>query len=648
MCGIAGFLLREPNALAEMLEARARRMADTIAHRGPDSSGYYTDAVNGLALAQRRLAIIDLSPAGFQPMTSACGRYTIVYNGEVYNHEDLRPSLNHYGIKWRGHSDTEVILEMCAHFGVASTVPQLIGMFAFALWDKEQHTLTLVRDRVGVKPLYWTDANGTFAFASELKAILAAEFLPRTVRPEAIADFLRQGYIQGTHSIWQNIHKLAPGHILTWHKNAAAPALEPYWDLRELWQQGASHPSKASEADLQKELHNLLRDAVKRRMLADVPLGAFLSGGIDSSLVVSLMQEQASAPVKTFTIGFHEAAYNEAEHAKAVAQHLGTDHTEFYLSEREALDVIPLLPDMYDEPFADHSQIPTYLVSKIARTQVKVALSGDGGDEFFGGYNRYTVALGLAKRLQRIPTPLRKLGAATIQALTPESWSRLGRYLPHHLANDSKLGDRLYKLKNALGDMAVDNYYGQIISHWTDPYGILQASTEKAGPWWQSKNFIPNITDPLMRMQLLDALVYLPDDVMTKVDRASMATSLESREPLLDHRLIAFASHLPAHMKVRHGQGKWLLRQVLYQYVPTSLIDRPKAGFGVPIGQWLRGPLRDWAEDLLSTKALAVDGIFQAAPIREKWQQHLSGQINWEFLLWDILMFQSWRRRWLP
>lgn len=645
MCGITGLWDTTKRYSPEQLQALSTQMTDMVVHRGPDSGAVFVDAAAHLALGHRRLAILDLSPAGYQPMTSACGGYVLVFNGEVYNSAALRADLSHIQIAWRGHSDTETILESLVHLGIEATLPKMIGMFALALWDKRRQCLTLIRDRFGVKPLHWSWKGGQFAFASELKSLIDLPHMSRHVRRDAQYDFLHTGYIHGTKTIWQDIYKLAPGHMLTFSSKNKEPVITCYYDLRDVWAQGQANPTQESEAELQDRLHALLLDAVKQRMVADVPLGTFLSGGIDSSLVTALMQAQSLRPVKTFTIGFEDQRYNEAPFARDVAQHLGTDHHELIVTEREALNVIPRLPIMFDEPFADSSQIPTFLVSQLARTQVTVSLSGDGGDEFFGGYSRYTDGLRLHRLLQSVPSPLRHLGHAILTRM-PSPWlNRLGNVIPYKPMQNYKLAERIQKLNAVLQDMTIDAFYGQLIAHQAQPNDLLQDPVQHAH-FWQHDDFLPPVTDKLTRMQLYDALIYLPDDILTKVDRASMAVSLESREPLLDHRLIAFASHLPQAMKIRNGQGKYLLRQVLYRYVPAHLIDRPKMGFGIPLGSWLRGPLREWAEALLDAQTLTQNG-FHAAPIRQKWQQHVMGQANWDYILWDILCYQSWAQLWL-
>jgi asparagine synthase (glutamine-hydrolysing) len=642
MCGITGFWDIKGKFSSSELRTVITNMTDILSHRGPDSGEVYID--QNLALGHRRLAIIDLSPAGYQPMASACGRYILVFNGEVYNSAAIRSELDHLAIKWRGHSDTETILESFAHIGIQKTLEKMIGMFALALWDKQERRLVLMRDRFGVKPLYWRLVNQQLSFASELKSLLQLPNFERCIRRDAQYDFLHTGYIYGEKTIWESVYKLLPGHILVLNQNDSTPKIEPYYDVRSVWGKGQSAQTNEREDNLIESLHELLIDAVKQRMISDVPLGAFLSGGIDSSLVTALMQSQSNQPVKSFTIGFENKQYNEAPYARDVARHLGTDHTEVILTDRDALDVIPLLSTIYDEPFADSSQIPTYLVSKVARTKVTVSLSGDGGDEFFGGYSRYIDGINLYNTLNKIPNPLKNLGYWCASHLSEDILNRVGDALPSRHFRNGKLSERTKKLGAVLQDNTIDTFYGQMIAHEPDPNRLLNTSVQSKH-YWQDHSLLPPLSDNLVRMQLYDACVYLPDDILTKVDRASMAVSLESREPLLDHRLVEFASRLPAHMKIRNGQGKYLLRQVLYKYVPAPLIDRPKMGFGIPLASWLRGPLREWAEDLLDSQSL-VSNEFNPVPIRKKWSQHIEGKVNWDFILWDILMYQSWARRW--
>ncbi len=643
MCGFTGFLGGDQ---VEAASATLQRMANAIVHRGPDAYGAWHDAGAGIALAHRRLSILELSAAGAQPMQSACGRYVIAFNGEIYNHLDLRQQLGD-SLAWRGHSDTETLLAGFSAWGIRATVERCIGMFAFAVWDKAEQTLTLGRDRLGEKPLYygWQGQGraATFLFGSDLAALKAHPAFAGSINRDALALYMRHNAIAAPHSIYQGIHKLPPAHLLTVSLARREPVLAPYWSLPQVAEQGVEAPFTGSDIEAVDALEALLKDAVRQQMLADVPLGAFLSGGIDSSTVVALMQAQSPRPVKTFTIGFDEEGYNEAVHAKAVAQHLGTDHTELYVTPQQALDVIPRLPTLYSEPFADSSQIPTFLVSQLARQQVTVALSGDAGDELFGGYNRYVLVRNLWSKLTRIPGGLRRWGAAGIRNVSPTMWNALLRpvqpLLPGSL-RQANVGDKLHKGAGVLAAQTLDDLYLGLVTHW-EPAGLVLGAQEPLTHLRGQPLPLAGL-DGVQRMMALDAITYLPDDILAKVDRAAMGVSLETRVPFLDHRVVELAWQLPQHMKLRDGVGKWVLRQVLYRHVPQALIERPKMGFGVPIDSWLRGPLRDWAEDLLDEARLRREGFFDPAPIRQKWSEHLSGRRNWQHHLWDVLMFQAW------
>ena len=640
MCGIAGSLDLRAQTADEVLHDTARRMADTLRHRGPDDSGTWADAAAGLGLGFRRLAILDLTQAGHQPMVSASGRYVLVFNGEIYNHRQLRAELS--DVAYRGHSDTEVMLAAFTRWGVTEATRRFNGMFAFAVWDREKRRLTLGRDRMGEKPLYYGTVNGCLLFGSELKALRAAPGFAATIDRDALTLYLRHGYIPAPHSVYTGIRKLPPGHLLEIGPDGSGTPVA-YWSALEAARAGLASPFTGAEAEAQAELHALLREAVGLRLEADVPLGAFLSGGIDSSLVVALMQEQRSDPVRTFTIGFTEQGYDEAPHAKAVAAHLGTAHTELYVTPDEARGVIPLIPAMYDEPFSDSSQIPTHLVSALARRDVTVALSGDGGDELFGGYSRYLLLDQLWTRLERVPMPLRRAGARALLSVPTSRWDRMfgaaGPILPAR-ARQAHPGDKLHKLAAGIGHTRAEDVYLQLVSLWQDPGSIVLGGREP----------ITALTDPgvaldaepLLRAMQLDAVTYLPDDILAKVDRAAMAVSLETRVPLLDHRLYELAWRLPTSMRVRGGTGKWLLRQVLHSYVPAELVERPKMGFGVPIGSWLRGPLRPWAEDLLDERRLRDQGLLDPAPIRAAWEGHVTGAVDEKYRLWAILVLQAW------
>lgn len=648
MCGITGYWGSDSDS-AEELEAVARGMALRMAHRGPDDSGEWVDPQAGVALSFRRLAIVDLSPAGHQPMCSASGRYVLIFNGEVYNFQALRQELASKGHQFRGGSDTEVMLAAFEEWGIAPAIQRFVGMFGLALWDRQARSLSLARDRLGIKPLYYGQFGGTFLFGSELKALRAQPAFRGEVARDALALYLRYSYIPAPWSIFEGVLKLPPGTILTVTAPAGElPAPAPYWSAKAITERGLAQPLAVSDGEAVDRLDALLREAIRLRMIADVPLGAFLSGGVDSSTVVALMQAQSERPVKTFTIGFREAEYNEAAHAAEVARHLGTDHTELYVTPSEAQAVIPQLPTIYDEPFGDSSQIPTFLVSRLARQQVTVSLSGDGGDELFGGYNRHFWGRSLWRRMRHIPTPMRRLGARTLSAIAPEVWdrefARFGAALPKSL-RQRRPGEKLHKLAGVLAVGTPEEFYRGLVSQWAEPAEIVLGGRERQTLLTDPRH-AASLPDFTRRMMYLDLISYLPDDILAKVDRASMAVSLEARVPLLDHRVVEFAASLPLEMKIRAGQGKWLLRRVLDRYVPAALIERPKTGFGVPIDQWLRGLLREWAEALLAEERLRDEGYFNVAAIRRTWAEHLSGARNWQHQLWGVLQFQAWSAEW--
>ena len=639
MCGIAGFLaLGTQSGRLPALEV-LDRMTDTLGHRGPDSRGSWYDPERGIGLGHRRLAIRDLSPSGHQPMTSSCGRYVIVYNGEVYSHQEIARDLEPSGRRLSGSSDTVVMLEACAEWGVEAVVPRLIGMFAFALFDRQTGELVLVRDRLGIKPLYWGVVGGLLIFGSELKALRALPDWPARIDRNALAAFMRHNYIPAPHSIYQGIRKLEPGTLLRVGGDGV-PRLTRYWDLRTIVERSVrSRPAAAADGELQAGLDALLSDAVRRRMVADVPLGALLSGGIDSSLVTALMAENADRPINTFSIGFRERGFDEAPFARAIARHLGTSHTELYVEPGHALDLVGRLPYWYDEPFADSSQIPTALVCELTRRHVTVVLSGDGGDELFAGYSRYTFALAMWRTLSLPPRSLRKFLARRILGQPAGRLDAVGRVLFRGYRH-SALGEWLHRIAGALQSDTPDGLYRQMLSHWHEPDTLVLGATEAKGILWDD-SVIESIPDALDRMQFLDTVSYLPDDILTKVDRASMSVALEARVPLLDHRLVEAAWALPHRMKLRDGQSKWALRQALYRRVPRALLDRPKMGFGVPVDDWLRGPLRDWAEHLLDRRRLESQGLFAPEPVRERWEAHLAG-LNRGYALWTVLMAQAW------
>jgi asparagine synthase (glutamine-hydrolysing) len=652
MCGFAGFLSTGANLSVDW-SALLQRIGTSIAHRGPDGSGIWTETESGIGLIHRRLAIVDLSPAGYQPMMSLCERYVIAFNGEIYNHIDLRNDLEKCGVRgtpglpWRGHSDTETLLAAMSAWGIQATVERCIGMFAFAVWDKKERTLTLGRDRLGEKPLYYgwqgSGHESTFLFGSEIKALKAHPSFSAPINRDALCLLLRHSYIPAPHSIYRGIFKLPAGSLLTVSLDKREPVIVPYWSFTEMAVDGNRSPFTGSPEAMVDSLEDLLKSAVRQQMMADVPLGAFLSGGIDSSTVVALMQAQSSRPVKTFTIGFNEEGYNEAVHAKAVARHLGTDHTEMYVTPQQALEVIPKLPSLYCEPFADSSQIPTFLVSQLARQKVTVSLSGDAGDELFAGYNRYVLARNIWGKISRLPPGVRSLAALGIRTLSPTAWNTLiGPIQPlaPRALRQANFGDKLHKGAHVLAAQSVDDLYLGLVSHWK-PEDLVIGGHEPATCLNGNRLALAGLDD-VQRMMALDAITYMPDDILVKVDRAAMGVSLESRVPFLDHRVVEFAWRVPQTLKLRDGVGKWILRQVLYRYVPKELVERPKMGFGMPIDVWLRGHLKDWAEALLDEGRLRREGYFHPAPIRQKWAEHLSGARNWQYHLWDVLMFQAW------
>jgi len=644
MCGITGFL-DSSSKMIQDFQPVIKRMTDMLVHRGPDDSGAWVDTNSGIALGFRRLSILDLSPAGHQPMFSADGRYAIVFNGEIYNFAELRTELSALGHGFRGHSDTEMMLAAVCQWGLVPAVRRFNGMFAIALWDRQERQLHLVRDRLGIKPLYYGRAGQTFLFGSELKALRAHPAFRDEIDRNALALYLRHNAIPAPYTIYTNICKLLPGTILTLSGDQLhqIPVPAPYWSAREVAEAGVARPFTGSDREAVRELDERLRLSVHERMVADVPLGAFLSGGVDSSTIVALMQAQSSRPVKTFTIGFQESGYNEAEYAREVARHLGTDHTELYVTPEQARAVIPRLPALYDEPFADSSQIPTFLISELARRHVTVSLSGDGGDELFGGYNRYSWAKKIWRTVGWIPASLRSHAAAALLRIPPASWDAAlsGRFIPSRW-RISEAGEKIRKIAESLPADSPESIYLDLVSHWKEPASIVRGAAEPPTLLTSRESWacLPDYTAWMMYM---DLVTYLPDDILVKVDRASMGVSLEARVPYLDdHRVLEFAWRLPLRMKMRNAQGKWLLRQVLYQYVPRQMIERPKKGFSVPIDAWLKGPLRGWAESLLGERRLKDEGFFNPKPIRQKWQEHLTGKHNWQYHLWDILMFQAW------
>lgn len=644
MCGIVGFWSKSTPAqdAPQVLTA----MEQALAHRGPDDHDIWYDAPAGVGFGHRRLSIVDLSPMGHQPMASASGRYVIAFNGEVYNWAPLAEELRARGHAFRGHSDTEVMLAAIEQWGLAAAVRRFIGMFAFALWDRDAQTLHLVRDRLGIKPLYYGWQGGAFLFGSELKGLREHPHFVGDIDRNALTLFLRHNYIPAPWSIYLGIFKQPSGTILS-VSNVTDPGsltIAPFWSAREVAESGQASPFVGTEDEAIDELETLLRDSVRLRMVADVPLGAFLSGGVDSSTIVALMQAQSSRPVKTFSIGFTEEAYNEAPYAKAVAQHLGTEHTELYVAPHEAMDVIPRLPWMYDEPFADSSQIPTFLVSALTRRHVTVSLSGDGGDELFGGYGRYAQTQRLWSALRRVPPGGRRLAAGAI-AKTPDAvldtgFAWLGPIYRRY-GRDGRPSDKLRKAADLFRHDSPDSLYLDNLSYWGDPAALVPGAAEPRTALTDAGRR-PTFDDLYHTMMFADLISYLPDDILVKVDRASMAVALEARVPILDHRVVEFAWRLPLSLKVREGQSKWILRRVLDRYVPRTLIDRPKMGFGIPLHEWLRGPLREWGDALLDPARLRAEGLIDPGPIHARWIEHQSGTRNWGYAMWGILMFQAW------
>jgi asparagine synthase (glutamine-hydrolysing) len=649
MCGLAGVLTRASLRSDELVEF-ARLMADTLTHRGPDSRGEWADAEHGVALGFRRLAIIDLSEHGHQPMASASGRFHVVFNGEIFNFLELRRELESEGARFRGHSDTEVALAAFEQWGIKIAATRFVGMFAMAVWDSQLRQLTLLRDRLGIKPLFIYAKDGLISFGSELKALQAGPAFDRTVDREAVTQYLRYLYIEAPRSIFKHVSKLRPGHLLTITDPAAPlPASTAFWSLEDVWHFGTANPLTGTDDEALDQLDQLLSDSVRLRMIADVPLGALLSGGIDSSTIVALMQEQSAQAVKTFTVAFDAAEHNEAHHAARIAKHLGTDHTEILVTGADALSVVPMLPDLFDEPHADTAQIPAFLVCKLARQSVTVALSGDGGDEVFGGYNRYAYGNQLLPRIERMPVPARKLMASGIGLFSSDTLARVHRTvtpvlpaaLQHRLA-----GEKLRKIGALMRQPNVALMYRSLVSAWQNPQLLTNGVAEPASTVDRvlASNWPTHLPD---RMMLADQLAYLPDDQLAKIDRVSMGVSLEVRVPLLDHRVVEFAARLPPHLKIDHGKGKVLLRRVLYRRVPEEMVERPKVGFTVPLAQWLRGPLRDWAEDLLQRDRLEADGLLNAKPILRAWRDLHDGHAEVALSLWSVLVLQSWRQRYL-
>ena len=641
MCGLAGLFIYSEKEYE--LKKELKSMSDRITHRGPDDSGIWVDKIKHIGFAHRRLSIQDLSPSGHQPMSSATDRYVIAYNGEVYNFLELREELKEQAHRFEGGSDTEVILAAIEAWGLEKALTKFVGMFAFSLWDKSNNTLYLARDRMGEKPLYYGCVEGVFAFSSELKSIKAFSGWQGEVDREALGLLLRHNYIPAPYSIYKNIKKLIPGTYLSISSNGEDLdiAENNYWSLEGVFEEGSKQPHDVSYDEVVKNVETLLTKSIKQQMLSDVPLGAFLSGGIDSSLIVSLMQSASSSPVKTFTIGFKEKNFNEAELAKSVAEHLGTVHTELYVTADDAMNIIPKLAEIYDEPFADSSQIPTFIVSKLAKQEVTVALSGDGGDEVFCGYTRYFKTISEWQKLTASQS--KKNYIWRLLSVIPDSVIELSsKCIPGFTGiNKASFSQRLKRKVRSNLMTSLQPFYRHSQSYWDRPESVVKASSDPV-TFLSGTRIVDKLGVGLKSLMCLDAGSYLPDDILTKVDRAAMNNSLESRIPILDHRLIEYAAGIPEDMLVSGGVGKQVLRSILYKHVPKEMIDRPKVGFAVPIADWLRGPLKVWAESLLNKERLEQEGYFYPSPVRKKWEEHITNQYDWSFYLWGILMFQSW------
>lgn len=643
MCGIAGFIDRGMRGARDRLLSTVTAMADTLVHRGPDDAGVYCDESAGVALGHRRLSVIDLSAEGRQPMTSESGRYVIVYNGEIYNFSELRDELVSLGHVFRGRSDTEVLLAAVEEWSLEGVLDRCRGMFAFALWDLKNRTLSLARDRLGEKPLYYADTGRSFLFSSELKGLKAHPLWEGEVDAGVLASYLRHGYVPAPYSIYRGVCKLMPGTVLTVDAEGGEPLISVYWSARNVAERGAAEPFSGSDDEALDILHNLLSASVREKMVADVPVGAFLSGGVDSSTIVSLMAEAGAGKVKTFTVGFEEAEFNEAGYAHDVAKHLGTEHHELCVTSGDAMKVIPGLPGLYDEPFADPSQIPSYLVSGLARGHVTVALSGDGGDELFAGYNHYRRTGAVWKRIGGLPRAARRLAALSMDYITPERIEGLAPVAAPFMrgrGREALASDRLERLRDALGFEHFEMMYLDSVSCWRKPREMVAGSGEAVTIFRDQARW-PAFEEPVLKGMYLDTVTYLPDDILVKVDRATMAVSLESRIPLLDHRVVEFAWTLPLSMKMRGARGKWILRALLGRYLPSGLIERPKKGFGVPVGKWIRGPLREWAEELLDERRLATEGYLDVRRVRAAWKAHLDGRDH-GLRIWNLLVFQQW------
>jgi len=655
MCGITGIF---GNLRKDELAISVQKMSSTLTHRGPDDAGTWINEESGIAFGHQRLSIVDLSSVGHQPMMSPCGRFSVIFNGEIYNHLQLRDKLNASAYKqsWKGHSDTETLVSAFSQWGIEKTLEQLVGMFAIAVWDTRIKKLYLIRDRFGEKPLYYGWSNNTFLFGSELKALRSYKGFNNEIDRNVLSLYMQYMYVPSPYSIFKDVYKLDPGCILEIDDsgkvqppeqitssvfNAKGISIKQWYSLSKIAKNSQNNLIE-DENEAIELLEKTLLESVQSQLISDVPLGAFLSGGIDSSVIVSLMQKVSKNPVKTFTIGFEESAFNEAIYAKDVAKHLGTDHHELYITASDAIEVIPSLPTLYDEPFADSSQIPTYLVSQLAHQSVTVSLSGDAGDELFGGYNRYLWGSRVWNKVKWIPPNLRSIVGGVIQKLPVSEWDKLGHSLPNKY-RVSSMGDKAHRMAHRLKTVKnLDDMYHSLVTEGYREESLVINDGLVLETKLDNYNIISSISESEQRMMLWDSLTYLPDDILTKVDRAAMGVSLETRIPFLDHRVAELAWRLPLEMKIKNGEGKWPVRQVLYKYVPRELIERPKAGFAVPVGQWIRGPLREWASDLLDEKRIQREGYFNPKLVKELWEQHLSGRHDWTPRLWAILMFQAW------
>ena len=635
MCGIAGYLGEIPNSNNLLFE-----MINAVNHRGPDNHGIWFDENAGIGFAHSRLSILDLSPAGNQPMHSVSNNLVMIFNGEIYNHNEIRSELEKISNRnWRGHSDTETLLAAIEEWGLDSALRKTKGMFALALWDKLNKKLSLARDRLGEKPLYYGWVNEQFVFASELKSIKKFPCFNNQIDRSSLALFLRFNSIPAPHSIYQDIYKLEPGQIIKFYADSKKTEKHDFWSIEKVYKEARKAKSSLTPSEAVNKLESVLSNAVSSQMQSDVALGAFLSGGIDSSTIVSLMQSHSDVNVNTFSIGFNSKDFDEAQHARMVAKHLGTNHFEKYVTDRDALDVIPHLSEIYDEPFADSSQIPTFLVSQFAKHEVTVALSGDAGDELFGGYNRYVFSDKIFSKIAKAPNLIRKLISQTIFSMSEDKWDIiLGGLLNKRYAN---IGHKLHKAANVLPAESIRNLHFQLISQIHNPSDWLINANEYKTILNDGIERFAELNS-VEQMMAYDLITYLPTDILTKVDRAAMAVSLETRVPFLDLEVIEFSALLPMEFKIRNGVTKWALREILYKHVPKDLIERPKMGFAVPLAEWLRGPLKDWAESLLDEKRLHQEGFFNVEFVRSKWAQHLSGNQNWHHQLWNVLMFQAW------